>query len=254
MIVCPKRVLMALTLVASLPSIARATVNQPVEIINRPRTLPGGELELHGGVDLSHSSYTDMTGTHGQSAVSAPLSVGYGISNDFDVYLFYSIGLHPKVTGKEPVDVRLAYTFFRDDRMSAAAQVRSGVDLGGNDVTPLRLGVSALYRVTSTFAIFTPGEQLSAGLSGGNHPIGLDLLVGGGLQFTSQVFGSLTTNLAHIAIANEGRGAFILADMLPANLAAFYSFSSALDVGAHFDIDLKHTNGITVGVLARLFF
>ena len=56
-----------------------------------------------------------------------------------------------------------------------------------------------------------------------------------------------------VAIANEGGSSFILADMLPANLAAFYSFSSGLDVGAHLDIDLKHTNDIVVGVLVRAF-
>jgi hypothetical protein len=184
--------------------------------------------------------------------MSAPLSLGYGVNNVFDVYAFYSIGLHPKVTGKQPIDVRLAYTFFRDSRLSAAAQVESGVDFGNKHVTPLRLGVNALYRVTTTLAIFTPGEQLSVGLSDG-HQIGLDLLIGGGLQLTPQVFGSLTTNLAHIAIANEGGSSFILADMLPANLAAFYSFSSGLDVGAHLDIDLKHTNDIVVGVLVRAF-
>ncbi len=254
MIVRFKNILCAILLcgTCAATSVARATVTQPLEIIDRPRTLPGGTLELAGGVDLRRTSYTDGTGDHAQSYLSAPLGLGYGISNDFDIRIFYGVGLHPTFTGKTPVDIRLAYTFFRDAHVSAAAQVKSGIDLGNNDVRPLVIGINAQYRVTSTFALFTPGEQLSVGLAGGDHPIGLDLPVGVGLQFTPQVFGSLTTNLAHIGIANEGN-AFILADMLPVDVAAFYSFSNRADVGAHLAVDLKNTNNILFGVLGRLF-
>ena len=241
-----------LPLVLGAPTAARAAVGQPIEIIDRPRTLPGGELELRGGVDLARSSYTDATGTHSETSLSAPLDLGYGVSDQLDLYVFYALGLHPTVTGKTPVEIRLAFTFFRDRRLSAAGQVRSGVDLGSHDVTPLVLGVNALYKVAGAFAVFTPGEQLRVGLAGSNRPIGLDLPVGFGLQVTPQVFGSLTTNLAHIGIANDS-DSFILADMLPANLALFYSFSSRLDVGAHLDIDLQHTNHVAVGALVRAF-
>lgn len=237
------------------PSIGGATVSQPMEIINRPRTLPGGQLELHGGVDLSHASYNDPTtgASRSSNSLFAPLGLGYGISDDFEVRVFYGLALHPTFTGRTPLDVRLSYTFFRSEKLSAAAQVRSGVDLGSNDVTPLRVGVNALYKLTGTLAVFTPGEQLRIGLAGtGNRPVSLDLPVGVGLQFTPQVFGSLTTNLAHIGIANDG-DAVIFGDMLPISLAAFYSFSNRADVGAHLDIDLKNTDYVTVGVLARLF-
>ena len=42
--------------------------------------------------------------------------------------------------------------------------------------------------------------------------------------------------------------------MLRTDLAAFYSFSSRFDVGAHLDIDLKRTDVFTIGILLRGFF
>jgi hypothetical protein len=233
----------ALVLLTIVP--AGAAVNQPLEIINRPRTLPGGELELNGGLDLFRSP--------GQTASSAPLGIAYGITNELEVRVFYSLGLNPTLTGRTPLDVRLSYTFYRDDRLSAAGQVRTGVDLGSNNATPLRLGLNALYKVTDTFAVFTPGEQLGVGLAGsGSRPVWIDLPVGAGLQFTPHVFGSLTTKVAHLGLANDNT-AVIGRDMLRTDLAAFYSFSNRLDVGAHFDVDLKNTDYFTIGALLRIF-
>lgn len=235
-----------LTLLA--PTVALGAVNQPLEIIDRPRTLPGGELEVNGGLDLTRS--------HSQTSSFLPLGIAYGINNDFEVRAFYGLAVNPTFTGRTWLDVRLAYTFYRDSVFSAAGQVRTGVDLGNNQATPLRLGINAFYKVTPTFAVFTPGEQLHIGLSAdgsGKRPVGLDLPVGLGLQFTPQVFGSVTTNLLHIGLVNEGN-ALIGRDMLRTDLAAFYSFSNRLDVGAHFDIDLKYTDTFIIGVLARGFF
>ncbi|MBC8134244.1 MAG: hypothetical protein H7X95_14775, partial [Deltaproteobacteria bacterium] len=90
-----RRLKFALTALMSLgllgtSSAATAAVSHPLEIINRPRTLPAGQLELRGGIDLSRSSSTSPTGVRqSQTSLFAPLGIGYGISNDFDVYLFY---------------------------------------------------------------------------------------------------------------------------------------------------------------------
>lgn len=237
----------------SFPSLAAARVNQPEQIISRPRTLPGGEAEVNGGVDLTQVSVTTPTGTTHETSIAAPVGVGYGISNDFEVRGFYVVGLKPEVTGKTFFDVRLAYTFLRDGPATAAAQVRSGVDLGGNSVRPLRVGVNAQYNFTYNFALFTPGEQLTATLSGSPKSISLDLPVGAGFQATGQLFLSLTTNVAHLNIANSSTAIF-LQDMIPISAAVFYTATSALDLGAHLDTDLDHTEVVTVGVLARGFF
>jgi hypothetical protein len=229
-------------------SVSSAHVNQPQEVINRPRTLPGAELELNAGVDLFHRS--DMNSS--QTDIRVPLGIGYGISNDFDVHLFYGVLLRPRVTGEQPVEVRLGYTFLRDRGLTAAARVMSGVDLGDRSVTPLRLGANVQYNFTPAFALFTPGEQLTATLSGGTKSIHLDLPVGVAWQATPQVYASLTTNLAHINVANDSN-AFFPNDMIPVSLLAFYSPSNALDLGAHLDLDLKSTDRFVFGVLVRVF-
>lgn len=235
------------------PGTAWARVGQPEQIISRPRTLPGGELEVGGGVDLTQVSVSTPTGTTHNTSIAAPLGLGYGINDDFEVRGFYAVSLRPEFTGKTFFDLRLAYTFLRQGPTTAAAQVRSGIDLGNNTVRPLRLGVNAQYNFTYNFALFTPGEQLTATLSGSPHAISLDLPVGVGWQATGQVFASLTTNVAHLNIANSSN-AIILSDMIPISAAVFYSLSNALDLGAHLDTDLDHTEVVTIGVLARGFF
>jgi hypothetical protein len=241
----------ALLAAVAAPFAASAHVNQPQEIIERPRTLPGAELELDAGVDLDYTSVTVNNMTTTNTGIRAPLAIGYGLNNDLDLHLLYGILLRPTVTGKQPLEVRLGYTFLGEGPLTAAARVMSGIDLASNTATPLRLGVNAQYQVMHV-ALFTPGEQLSASLSGSPERIGLDLPVGAALQATATVYLALTTNLAHINIANEGN-AFILRDMIPLSAVAFFSPSNALDLGAHLDIDLKATDHFVIGVLARFF-
>ena len=98
----------------SSPASTRRPCQQPREIIDRPRTLPGAELELNAGVDLQYTSVTvnDMTTT--STVLRAPLVLGYGLSNDLDLHVLYGVLLHPDLTGKQPLDIRLGYTFLRD--------------------------------------------------------------------------------------------------------------------------------------------
>lgn len=241
--------LVSLLLTALAPQLAAADVNQPVEIIDRSRTLPPSELELSAGLVLAHTPAGDMVAA--RTTTGLELGAGYGFTPALEARIGYGIGLDPS-SGKGPLSLGAAYDLVRTPVLTAAVDAFGGYDLGAEDPLPLRVGVEAQLKLGAKLAVFTPGHQLSFGLAGKN-PIGLHLPVGIGFQPTRQIFVDLQTEIAYLGFKEGGTRVFG-ADEIPLRVDAFYSITNAIDLGVWLADDLKRAGDVyQLGAIGRVF-
>jgi hypothetical protein len=212
---------------AALAGTARADVTQPQSIIDRPRTLPAGELELDGTYVYANIG----------SASSVGLGAGYGLTSDLDVHVAYDVGISPDLSGKRPITIDLGYTFLRSGALSAAAHVSGGVDLADNSAMPLGLGANVFYKLAPQVALFTGAlagaNQLSIALSGDTKPIDLAVPVGVGVQLSPQLYVQAQTVLASFGL-HDSKTLWIGSDLKFLDATAFVSLSPALDLFGEF--------------------
>jgi hypothetical protein len=234
---------------SALTAAAHAGVDQPIEIIDRPRTTPQGALQLEDNVQMERIS----AGGASSSAEATNLSVGYGISKDLDVHVFYPLGLGPDFQAKTLLEGDVGVTFLRADKLTAAAHLDGGYDLFASAALPLQLGVNLQYKLTDTVAVYTGARQLEIGLDAPN-PVTLHLPVGVGVQAARPVFVGVATTLASFDL-HSSANSFLFKDGIPLGAQAFYSLSSALDLYALIGFpDLKHAgDDLAAGVGVRAF-
>ena len=263
---------LALTLlpaaILAAPTLAMADVNQPEEIIDRPRTLPAGETEVNGTLDILRVSVSDGTTTVNSTNEGLTIGAGYGVTKDFEVRASYAFGLNNFDSGQGDLRVTGAYTLPSSGNLSMAVDGGVGLFVDGTSPDPLTAGLDLQFKLNSQFAIFTPGQQLALAFNGGTAGspftggaingqtnLTLSLPVGVRYQAAKNIFAFAETNLANISISN-GVGNFIFSDFIPLEFGGFYSLSNALDIGANINFfDLKNQSGIfDVGIVARAYF
>jgi hypothetical protein len=211
---------------AALAGTARADVTQPQSIIDRPRTLPAGELELDGSYSYANIDRSSVLG----------LGAGYGVTSDLDVHVAYGVAVAPDTSSSEPLTIDLGYTFLRAGALTAAAHVAGGFVVHGH-ATPLELGANVNYRLADSVAIFTGagagGNQLSIALSGDPKPIELAIPVGVGVQLSPQLYVDAQTLIATFGL-HDASTTYIGTDYKFLDARAFVSLSRALDLFAEF--------------------
>lgn len=224
-----------------------ASAGQPQEIIDRPRTLPGGMVE--GRLDFGVFGYDQGTSTGlGQRL---RLSGGYGLSDAFELRGGYLAQINPGGAGV--LTFGMGYSFVALGPASLAGKLSTGYDIEHGALEPLVLGLDAQIKVTGRWAIFLPSHQFEIGLAGQNKPISLHVPVGLRWQANPNVSLDFTTKLARVGLKDSGSVAFG-ADILPLGVAAYYSLSSRLDFGAQLTDDLYDAaDTLTFDLMARLF-
>ncbi len=242
-----KLIAFALVTVASA---ARADVSQPTALIDRPRTLPDGEFEGSISLGVGRQASTTATGTTFSNATGLDLGIGYGFSRRFEGRMGYGIGVDPS-SSQGPLGFAIAYNLARG-RLSAAFDAGVGYDFASDHALPLTLGFELQGKLGARGALFTPGQQLSIGLSGEN-PIGLDLPIGLGYQANIHLWVDVQTKIAHLGFAHDSTQVFG-ADFIPLQLDGVFSISNAFDVGLAFEDDFKHAgDSYSFAAFARLF-
>jgi hypothetical protein len=231
--------------IAASATLASANVNQPQEIINRPRTTPGGQITVGGdiGFNLNPDAF---------SSVGMNLLGLYGVNDKLEVGASYNFALK-EFEIKGDLGVGLAYSLLADDKLTVAATVSTGfqvVDPSGID--PIALGAEVQFKVNDKIAVYSPGGQIVIGLvdeTGKGKSINVP--VGVGIQVNPQIFAHVDTNIATIGLDPSG-SAFIFADFIPLQVGAFFSPSNTMDFGANivwFDLkEFSDTIGATVDV------
>ena len=110
-----------------------------------------------------------------------------------------------------------------------------------------QLGIEAQLKLGDKAAIFTPGQQLSIGLEEPNR-VDLALPVGVGYQAAPNFFVAAQTQVLNVGISESDSGV-IFADYLPLSLAATFSPSNTIDVGASISWrDLTGDEDVNLGI------
>ena len=215
------------------PTFAAAEVNQPQEIIDRPRTTPGGQITL--GADLG-MFVVDTT------PIGLGLSGLYGVDDKIEIGVGYGFALK-EFEAKGDLGVRAAYNFLSAGNLTAAGDIGLGYGFGSEALAPLGLGVEAQLKLGDQLAVFTPGQQLSIGLEEPNA-IDFGLPVGVAYQAAPNIHVAVQTKVLNIGISETDSG-FIFADYLPLSIGATFSPSNTLDIGASISwLDLTADEGV----------
>ena len=227
------------------PALAMAEVNQPQEIIDRPRTTPAGQITVGG--DLIFQKFGDANGT--------ALNVGglYGVNDKLEVGAAYAFALD-EFEIKGDICLHAAYGILTDGNLTVAADLGFGYNVLAEGLDPLTLGAEVQFKVNDKLAVYTPGGQLGITLEGDVKPIALNLPVGVGYQATPQIWAFVDTSIGQIEIADSETVLFG-ADVIPLGVGGFFSPSNAMDFGARIGFDdLKEAGAdfLTVTASARL--
>jgi hypothetical protein len=229
--------------IALVPALASAEVNQPQEIINRPRTTPKGQITVGGDLGILLKP----------SPLSLGLQVGglYGVNEKLEVGASYGFALKDFEI-KGDLGVTAAYGILNDGNLTVAADVGFGYDVNGSALAPLTVGAEVQFKINDKLAVFSPGHQLGIGLEKPNA-IALSLPVSVVYQASPKIFAHVDTNIGNISIKDSAT-AFIFADNIPLAVGAFFSPSNTMDLGATLDLfDLKNAGDVIAAfVSARL--
>ena len=227
------------------PALAMAEVNQPQEIIDRPRTTPAGQITVGG--DLGYLKLGDLNSTG--------LNVGglYGVNDKLEVGAAYAFTLD-EFEIKGDIGLHAAYGILTEGNLTVAADLGFGYSVLAEGLDPLTLGAEVQFKVNDKLAVYTPGGQLGITLEGDVKPIALNLPVGVGYQATPQIWAFVDTSIGQIEIADSATVLFG-ADVIPLGVGGFFSPSNAMDFGARIDfVDLKEvgTDILAITASARL--
>lgn len=210
---------------ATPPATEEPASRYPRSVIDRPLTFPKGLAAV--GVDVStftaNSTFLDPA--------LIRILAGYGITDDLEIG-FGHYAFATSDAGKGSIDANIGYKLLRGaagGKLEVIARAQTGYSLAAEGMNPLQLGVHAQYNVTPKFAVYTPGQQLSFGLSGAVKPITFSIPVGAAVQAAKTVWIQLDTTLANIKI-KDSANAFIFADSTPLALTGIINVMPALDV------------------------
>lgn len=198
----------------------------PIEIIDRPLTLPGGWMSA----GVSVAARTDLS-TVG-SAATGLWGVSYGVTDALSLGVGYSLAIR-ELEGRGPLDVNAGYTYLVAGPLTLAATGGYSHDFmtGGDG---LAAGTLVWLMVDDAIALISPGGQLAYALDDG--AVSLSLPVAVGVQLSPRWFAQLGVELAKIGVAGSETTAFAV-DQAGLDLAVFASPHPSIDVGASIAAD-----------------
>jgi hypothetical protein len=208
-----------------------AASRYPRDVMSRPLTYPAGLGAV--GFDLS------STTSNPADPATVRLLGGYGITDDFELN-FGHYAFPTNDAGKGTFDFGLGYKLVRgavDGKLEIIGRVQTGYSLAASGFNPLLVGLHAQYNFTPTFAVLTPGGQLSAGLAGDSKPVTFGLPVSLALQPTKTVYVQLDTTLATFKIANASN-TFLFSDATPVAFTAYVNALPQIDLFAGISANL----------------
>ncbi len=201
-------------------------------IIDRPRTLPAGELEGDLTVDVHTDNSTGVIEKHATPGAA----VGYGITNAVDIHVSIAHDLDWMASGD------LGVTLTRARPCSIAAHVAGGWDFDASGAATIHGGFNVQCPITPKIALFVPSYQIYSSQYGDAPPTYLSLQLGIAVQPSPAVYLSAVTVIAALGLHNVD-STFIFNDYTVLELHAFYSVSSHLDVGGTLGfLDLAHAS------------
>ena len=239
-------------------AIARTSVADPVlpdAIIDRPRTLPGGELEIDGTGNFLQSPTGTTLGTIIAREVesSVQFGLGAGLTDHLELLATYERGLTVGEGAYATMGFGLAYRLPALGRLSWALDAAATWQLKEGGLNPPTFGLDAQFRLSSHVALYTPGQQFDVS-SAANHPDTLNLPIGVRYQPRSDLFLFAQIDLASLNLGGSVNQ-FLMKDFIPLSGGGFVSMGNRMDIGASVVFtDLKRAaDDWSLLVTARIF-
>ena len=212
---------------------SESSAKWPIEIIDRPLTLPQGAFSVGLGLNALASFDVFTAETGGLWGLS------YGVTDEFSIGLGYDVRLDPDASAEGTIDVNLGYTF-----LTAPLTLTATGSLGYNvdaEQFSTEVGIQAWYNVTPKIALISAGNQLNFAFD--PTVVSIDLPIAVGFQAMPNVFLQLDTTIGNLDI-KDSANVIIFDDFIPVALTGYYSLSNALDIGATVGFsDLKNDAG-----------
>jgi hypothetical protein len=238
---------------------ASAETAWPLEVINRPLTLPASSFQA--GFNLSANPGPDDTGeTALFDAFPLTALAGYAFTDTVEMLATYSLTLH-EFEAKGPLRAGVGIVAARGasgGKLEIVIRIDGGYDFLAERVAPVTFGPQIQYTLTPSLAIVSPGQfgnWLTVTLDNPEDaqgfeplPIFIDLPVGLLWQASPHAFAQIDTRLATLEVRDSDTS-YIGVDYVLVNLTGGYSVSNQLDVGAFLTADLEEladTLGATV--------
>jgi hypothetical protein len=251
----------------------------PLQIDDRPLTLPKSKLDFHAGFPILVYSVPNMAGTGNTTDTVAGFAIGaaYGVDDKIEIGGDYALSLSPGDV-KGPLTFHVAYRFTHDPKLEVAFAGALALDFVETTPTTtttyfgLQFAAWVRYHIVPKVSLFTGspglpstplaldhfslalppiGYQLQLGLVNG-AAIAIEVPVGVGFQATPNIYTFAAINIANIKI-RDTVNAFLFADFIPLSLGGFYSMDK-IDIGAIFADDLKNAGDhLAFSVAARYF-
>lgn len=200
----------------------------PVEIINRPLTLPEGWMSA--GLAVAANSDLSSVG----SAATGLWGVSYGITGDLSVGLGYALSLR-ELEGRGPLDLKAGYTFLVSGPLTLTATGGYSHDFM-TGAEGLSTGAMMWLMLGDRVALISPGGQIAYAPE--DSAVTLSLPVAVGVQASRRIFAQLGVNIADVGVANSDSALFG-ADQAALELAVFATPVGSVDIGATIGADPK---------------
>ena len=200
----------------------------PIEIINRPLTLPEGWFSA----GLAFGASSDFSTV--DSSATGLWGVSYGVTDELSVGIGYSLALK-EFEQRGPFDVNAGYTYLVSGPLTLTGTAGYTHDFmtGGDAVSA---GTMMWLMLGDRFALISPGGQIGYGID--DSALTVSAPVALGFQASKRIFAQLGINLAELGVANADTTLFG-ADQTALELAVFASPHESIDIGATVGTDPK---------------
>ena len=256
----------------SVVPVADADVAWPLEIIDRPLTMPGGAfqagLEVNG---LPVEEVTDVPGVgqevdyHVFDRWLLTALAGYGINDDLEIIASYTFALK-EFEAQGAARLGAGYVPARgamDGKLDVVLRIDGGWKFDEDEVGPVTFGGQLQYRLSPTLALVSPGRLASwvtIALHGPTDsagyelkPIFISLPVGLLYQASPSLFVEVDTLLAELEIKDDD-STVVGNNYVQLNTTLGYSVSRALDVGVLASADLlEAADTVSAGAFVRYY-
>jgi hypothetical protein len=238
----------------------------PEPISDRPYTLNGGMLEVHGSLPILKD------GQGGDSLVVFGGGASFGVSDQIEIGGDYAFLVSPNTDAAGIFAGHLLYRLVHNDHMSAAIGgavvyshaadgfiVAGGLDLRFRFSKELSLytgtgGVPICGTCVSILGPVTGQAVIAVPNGGGDTAFYLNLPVGLAFQASPQFYLFADTSLATLLLSPRSDSLVEFGDYIGFHGGAWITASKNLEIGGSFADDLKHAGDLyLIEVNARIF-
>ena len=236
----------ALALVLTIGTAATAEVRHPLEVLDRPLTLPGGQGTAEARLIIQHRNFDDNY----EDAKGMVLQGGYGLTDSIDARLFYGFCLEDNFDGEGSSDsckigkgvlgAELGFSLLDNETTDFALAPSFNINVDMPDNYRSALGVRFRHKLSKHGALYADGPVLVTEAFGETTTMmayQFGLPIGFGAQLTPKFFAGVQTVLFSVTKIEglDAEESVIFKNGFPILLTANYAVSPSFEIALQLD-------------------